>query len=208
MSIVSYLHVQHLSNVWLLHTGPDRYSHYRVLVDTGIKTKSRELPDRTRTHMNKINTKWPLAPTATTAATITVVVRWTRAILNFFFCTNKYFTARHSLFICVIAYLYVMTCSFVCSGSLTCRNSLRIDMCVITYLYVMTCSFVCSGSLTCHNSLRIDMCYFHLEGPMGWLWLVGSLKIQVSSAEYSLFYRALLQKRPIILRSLLIVATP
>jgi len=37
---------------------------------------------------------------------------------------------------------------------------------------------------------------------MGWLRLVGSLKFSlkllVSSAEYSLFYRALLQKRPII----------
>jgi len=31
---------------------------------------------------------------------------------------------------------------------------------------------------------------------MGWLRLVGSLKLQVSFAEYSLFYRALLQKRP------------
>jgi len=43
---------------------------------------------------------------------------------------------------------------------------------------------------------------------MGWLRLVGSLKLQVSFAEYGLLYRALLQKRPIILRSLLIVATP
>ena len=41
---------------------------------------------------------------------------------------------------------------------------------------------------------------------MGWLRLVGSLKIYVSFAEYCLFYRALLQKRPIILRSLLIKA--
>jgi len=38
--------------------------------------------------------------------------------------------------------------------------------------------------------------------------LVGSFKLQVSFAECSLFYRALLQKRPIILRSLLMVATP
>ena len=38
---------------------------------------------------------------------------------------------------------------------------------------------------------------------MGWLQRVGSLKLQVSSAEYCLFYRALLQKRPVILRSLL-----
>jgi len=43
---------------------------------------------------------------------------------------------------------------------------------------------------------------------MGWLRLVGSLKLQVSLADYSLFNRALLQKRPIIIRSLLIVATP
>jgi len=46
------------------------------------------------------------------------------------------------------------------------------------------------------------------QTDMGWLRLVGSLKSYVSFAEYSLFYRALLQKRPIILRSLLIVATP
>jgi len=43
---------------------------------------------------------------------------------------------------------------------------------------------------------------------MGWQRLVGSLKLEVSFAEYRLFYRALLQKRPMILRSLRIVATP
>jgi len=43
---------------------------------------------------------------------------------------------------------------------------------------------------------------------MGWLRSVGFLKLQVSFAEYHLFYRALLQKRPTILKSLLIVATP
>ena len=40
---------------------------------------------------------------------------------------------------------------------------------------------------------------------MGWLPLVGSLKLYVSFAEYCLFHRALLRKRPTILRSLLIV---
>jgi len=44
------------------------------------------------------------------------------------------------------------------------------------------------------------------ESEMGWPRLVGSLQLQVSFAEYSLFYRALLQKRPIFLRSRLIVA--
>jgi len=43
---------------------------------------------------------------------------------------------------------------------------------------------------------------------MGWLRIVGSWKLYVSFAEYRRFYRALLQKRPIILRRLLIVATP
>jgi len=46
------------------------------------------------------------------------------------------------------------------------------------------------------------------KNDMGWLRLVESIKLLVSFAEYSLFYRALLQKRPMILRSLLIVATP
>ena len=48
--------------------------------------------------------------------------------------------------------------------------------------------------------------YSHFH--MGWLRLVGFCKLQDSFAEYSLFYRALLQKRPRILRSLLVVATP
>jgi len=43
---------------------------------------------------------------------------------------------------------------------------------------------------------------------MRWLRSVGSIKLQVSFAEYRLFYRALLQKRTIILSILLTVATP
>ena len=43
---------------------------------------------------------------------------------------------------------------------------------------------------------------------VGWLQLVGSLKSYVSVKNIGLFCRALLQKRPVILRSLLVVATP
>ena len=43
---------------------------------------------------------------------------------------------------------------------------------------------------------------------MGWLQLVGSLKFQVSFAKEPCKRGDILQKRPIILRSLLIVATP
>ena len=43
---------------------------------------------------------------------------------------------------------------------------------------------------------------------MWWLWLVGSIKLWVSYAEYSLFYGCLLQKRPMIESILLTEATP
>jgi len=43
---------------------------------------------------------------------------------------------------------------------------------------------------------------------MGWLRLVGSIKLYASFAEYWLFCRALLQKRPIILSMLLTKAIP
>ena len=43
---------------------------------------------------------------------------------------------------------------------------------------------------------------------MGWLRLVGSLKLYVSLQNIGLFYRALLQKRPVILKSLLAEANP
>ena len=42
----------------------------------------------------------------------------------------------------------------------------------------------------------------------GWLWSVGSIRFQVTFAEYCLFYRSLLQMRPIISSILLTKATP
>jgi len=43
---------------------------------------------------------------------------------------------------------------------------------------------------------------------MGWLRLVGALKVQVSFAKEPYKRDDILQKRPIILRRILIVATP
>jgi len=48
----------------------------------------------------------------------------------------------------------------------------------------------------------------HMWMTMGWLWVVGSLKLSVSFAKEPYKKDDILQKRPIILRSLLIVATP
>jgi len=72
----------------------------------------------------------------------------------------------------------------------------------------------------CSHPTRVWMSHFRrLKGSaapaepknkmnMGWLQLVGSLKLQVSFAEYRLFYKALLQKRLIFVRRLHIVASP
>ena len=59
-------------------------------------------------------------------------------------------------------------------------------------------------SLICRFKLGLCLVWFHVTG---WLQLVGSLKLYLSLENVGLFCRALLQKRPIILRSLLIVAT-
>jgi len=65
-------------------------------------------------------------------------------------------------------------------------------ICVMsTYLCFVICVF-------CNESICV----------MGWLRSVGSIKSQVSFAEYRLLCRALLQKRPIILSILLTKATP
>jgi len=55
-----------------------------------------------------------------------------------------------------------------------------------------------------YSHVRYHSCMWPI---MGWLRFVGSYKLQVSFAEYSLFYRALLQKWRATLRSLLKEAT-
>jgi len=47
----------------------------------------------------------------------------------------------------------------------------------------------------------------HMSHHMGWLRLVGSLKLQVSFAKHPYNRNYILQRRPMILRSLLIVTT-
>ena len=59
-----------------------------------------------------------------------------------------------------------------------------------------------------HDSTSRNNMNVKVESYMGSLRLVGSLKLQVSFAEYSLFYKALLHKRLIIVRSLLIIVAP
>ena len=66
-----------------------------------------------------------------------------------------------------------------------------------TYIHIYKYMYICMFACQHMNKRRV-----------GWLRSVGSIKSQMSFAEYRLFYRSLLQKRLIILRSLLIVAIP
>ena len=59
-----------------------------------------------------------------------------------------------------------------------------------------------------HTISRKWACSFSLAGGMGWQRWVGSKNLYISFAEYCLFYRALLQKRSIILSILLTEVTP
>ena len=78
----------------------------------------------------------------------------------------------------------------------------HVKICVINHRYKKD-----STKSIIHHPYR-NMCTWDQHVTMGWLRLVGSLKLYVYFAEYRLFYMVLLQKRSIILRSLLIVATP
>ena len=69
---------------------------------------------------------------------------------------------------------------------------------VYAYIHVIHCK--CMHIYTC------IMCASYMH--MGWLRLVSSLKLQVSFAKEPYKRDDILQKRPIILRSLLIVETP
>jgi len=68
-------------------------------------------------------------------------------------------------------------------------------------LKLRLCTYILKSACRSFHSWKVGAC-------MGWLRWVGCLKIQVSLQNTGLFCRALLQKRPIFLSILLIVATP
>ena len=115
---------------------------------------------------------------------------------------------------CVYVYIYMLCvyiyvvrmCIYICCVYIymLCVYIYIYVACIYTHKYIMRrLQYVC----ICADSSTAAQ-YHILCDTMGWLRLVGSLKLEVSFAEYRLFHRALLQKRLIILRSLLHVATP
>ena len=101
---------------------------------------------------------------------------------------------------------YTLVCGWVCYS------------CVYVVLFVVLCVYennlLSMRTIFCHKRTIFGLwgvlflCVCCIVCSMGWLRLVGSLKLQVSFAEYRLFHRALLQNKPIIERSLLNEAAP
>ena len=124
----------------------------------------------------------------------------------------------HDSFICGMSHD-----SFMCDMTHSCEAWL-IHMWHDSFICDMTHSYVTRWLMPCRHASFLLQVYMYdvtrfynrsicqkgslITCAMGWLRWVGSLKSKVSFAEYSLFYRALLHSRPIILRSLLIVAIP
>jgi len=86
-------------------------------------------------------------------------------------------------------------------------------LCYILYIYeyLATCREnllrICGVSITSVADIVFNCGYCRVS-IMGWLRLVGSLKLKVAFAKEPYKRDDILQKRPVILRSLLMVATP
>ena len=130
----------------------------------------------------------------------------------------------------------MLQCAAVCCSVLQCvAVSCSELQCVAMNCTMLQCAAVCCNALQCvaarcgalqcvAMSRSVLQCCAARRGwelrtvflllvsgvglDMGWLRSVGSIKSEVSFAEYCLFCRALLQKRPIILSILLTKATP
>ena len=81
---------------------------------------------------------------------------------------------------------------------------------VYIYIHIYICIYLFVATRASQTSARcsIDYCATTVERlsharTVGWLRSVGSIQLWVSFAEYRLFYRALLQKKPIIYSILL-----
>ena len=94
----------------------------------------------------------------------------------------------------------VLSCVLQCVAM--CCNVLQ---CVV--LCVAVCCRVLQYVAMCRSMFQDNLTSVPSQVTMGWLWLVSSLKLYNSFAKEPYKRDCILQTRPIILRSLLIVAT-
>jgi len=121
-------------------------------------------------------------------------------------------TISVSVFILFI-YLLIYSCNqcfihsfmyWLISSFIDLFSDLFIDLCIDLFIDLFV--YVSEGRAAIRSATQYfakSCCYIYSRSDMGWLRLVGPFKLQVSSAENRLFYRALLHKRPMILRSYL-----
>jgi len=110
--------------------------------------------------------------------------------------------------ICV-SYIHILCVSYI--------HILCIYICIYIYMYIYTYLDIVKFMRNLHVNINSYLSFTYTQelglkactdASTGWLRLVGSLKLYVSLESVGLFCRALLQQRPIISRSLLVVATP
>jgi len=135
--------------------------------------------------------------------------------------THSYVWRDSSIFVTWLIHMCDMTHSYVWSASSICVTQ-PIHMCDLAHSYVWHDSFACvtwlirmcdmTHSYACHDSFIFVTWLIHMcdlaHSDMGWLQWAGSLKSKVSFAKEPCKRDYILQKRPIIWRSLLVVATP
>jgi len=103
-------------------------------------------------------------------------------------------------------FVSVLQCVAVCCSVLQC-----VAVCCSVLQCVAVCCSVLQRVAVCCKTSHDFLClnaYVGVALAMGWLRSVDSLKLQVSFAKEPYERDYILQKRPIMLRSLLIVATP
>ena len=128
----------------------------------------------------------------------------TWCLLTYMMSTHIHDVYSHTW--CLLTYSpidYTSTCAYIVSTYVVSKYivstyNVWADMLWVDCWYARTASAQHMCSQSTHTP----------QYAMGCLRLSGSLKTQVSSAEYRLFDRALSHKRPVILKSLLMVATP
>ena len=114
--------------------------------------------------------------------------------------------------VCVCACVYVCLCVGMCTSSF--RGFRHCAQALVKWYHVLLSQHMRDNQLC--PSVQIHVCVWACGwvfgcvcwSNMGWLRWVGCLKIYVSLQNIGLFCRSLLQKRPIFLSILLIVATP
>ena len=113
--------------------------------------------------------------------------------------------ASHTHTICITHTLcHRLSFPFFLSLSLSCFLSFSLSLSLSVSISVSVSVCVCHG---CDYLVSLTEGEW-VGGGMGWLRLLGSFKLQVSFAKEPYKRDDILQKRPINLRSLLIVATP